>query len=82
MLTFSSEHETKKFNLKKEVEYRDCEKKEQENEDEQETDYSEENNKTKKNVRKRSFLISKLMYKRLIILTTAKSFSKIKKKIV
>lgn len=81
MLTFSSEHETKKFNLKKEVEYRDCEKKEQENEDEQETDYSEEN-KTKKNVRKRSFLISKLMYKRLIILTTAKSFSKIKKKIV
>jgi hypothetical protein len=80
MLTFSSEHETKKFNLKKEVEYRDCEKKEQENEDEQETDYSEENN--KKNVRKRSFLISKLMYKRLIILTTAKSFSKIKKKIV
>ena len=86
MLTFPSEIAAKKFDF--EIETKTTNKKDKENKEaineqyeEKEEEYLEENIKTKKKARKQSVVISKLMYKRLIILTTAKnSFSKYNKK--
>jgi 3-hydroxy-3-methylglutaryl CoA synthase len=90
MLTFPAELAAKKFDLEietKKINKKDKEKKEaindqyEEEEKEEEKEYLKENLKTKKKARKQSVLISKLMYKRLIILTTTKnSFSRCNKK--